>query len=510
MANETSSTSMYDTESLSVGDDSESDETPDTLPKWRRLTTIKVRPRSGKFKKGWSMPYIVASSKGDKYAYCKLCNSNFSVSHGGRNDAQRHCQSSGHLKRYAESQSALSITSRFRGESSASHFSKVMAAELMMAKFIALHNLPFQVADHLTDLVPLMFPDSKIAAGFASKHTKTKSIVCDAIDPHLKEPVIKELKCNSFNLMCDESNERGDHCKLLTILVRLYDRSTQTVATRHLETVGTANFTAEGLFTYLTESLARHDIPIANVMSFTSDTCNVMKGARGGVIAKLRSVQPRILDVHCICHLVSLCLKSAVKSLPLKVDDLLVDIYYHFRNSVNRITSLQEFAEFCCVEYKRVLKHCETRWLSLRTAIDSIIQMWDPLLSYFTSHEDVEKPGKVRTIFIILNQPTTKLWLLFLSNVLPVFDRFNVLFQTSSTSTVHRLHEESVRLLKTVLGFFIKPDVIRKYSDDLTKLNIKNTSNHLPSEEIFLGDSTTALFIDLNENEGEGGTRQCL
>ena len=138
MANETSSTSMYDTESLSVGDDSESDETPDTLPKRRRLTTttIKVRPRSGKFKKGWSMPYIVASSKGDKYAYCKLCNSNFSVSHGGRNDAQRHCQSSGHLKRYAESQSALSITSHFRGESSASHFSKVMAAEQSLLPYI--------------------------------------------------------------------------------------------------------------------------------------------------------------------------------------------------------------------------------------------------------------------------------------------------------------------------------------------------------------------------------------
>lgn len=58
-------------------------------------------------------------------------------------------------------------------------------------------------------------------------------------------------------------------------------------------------------------------------MSFTSDTCNVMKGARGGVIAKLRSVQPKIIDVHCICHLVNLCVKSAVKSLPLKVDDII-------------------------------------------------------------------------------------------------------------------------------------------------------------------------------------------
>ena len=102
-----------------------------------------------------------------------------------------------------------------------------------------------------------------------------------------------------------------------------------------------------------------------------------MKGARGGVIAKLKSVQLKIIDVYCICQLVSLCVKSAVKALLLKIDDLLVDIYYHFRNSVNRIVSLKEFAEFCCVDFKSILKHCETRWLSLRRAIIRTLDMWD-------------------------------------------------------------------------------------------------------------------------------------
>lgn len=68
-----------------------------------------------------------------------------------------------------------------------------------------------------------------------------------------------------------------------------------------------------------------------------------MKGTWGGVIAKLRTVQPKIIDVNCICHLVNLCVKSAVKSLPFKVDDLLIDIYYHFRNSVKRVISLLTF-----------------------------------------------------------------------------------------------------------------------------------------------------------------------
>ena len=72
---------------------------------------------------------------------------------------------------------------------------KVIYAEVMMAQFIA---LPFQAADHLSDLVSSVFPDSRIAADFSSKHTKTKCIICDALDPYLKEPVVDFLEMCSL------------------------------------------------------------------------------------------------------------------------------------------------------------------------------------------------------------------------------------------------------------------------------------------------------------------------
>ena len=119
--------------------------------------------------------------------------------------------------------------------------------------------------------------------------------------------------------MCDESNDRGDQCKLVTVLVRFFDPKRETVATRHLQTNGITDFTADGIFSALHETLDIN-LCLTNVLSFSSDTCNVMKGACGGVIAKLRSVQRMIIDVHCICHLVSLCVKSSVKAL--KIYDL--------------------------------------------------------------------------------------------------------------------------------------------------------------------------------------------
>lgn len=66
------------------------------------------------------------------------------------------------------------------------------------------------------------------------------------------------------------------------------------------------------------------------MFAFNSDNCSVMKGKRQGLIAKLREVSPRIIDVGCVCHLANLAVGMSLKSLPFRVDDLLTDIFHHF------------------------------------------------------------------------------------------------------------------------------------------------------------------------------------
>ncbi len=65
---------------------------------------------TGRFKKSWNLQFIEASAKTNKFAYCKLCHREFSVAHGGYNDAKRHCASVGHQKRCSESTSTSTIT----------------------------------------------------------------------------------------------------------------------------------------------------------------------------------------------------------------------------------------------------------------------------------------------------------------------------------------------------------------------------------------------------------------
>lgn len=205
--------------------------------------------KGGRFKASWTLPpHIEASTKGDKFANCRLCNSHFSVSHGGFNNITRHVKGAGHLQRLKDAQSTGTITSAFASvEANAVLNQKVISAEIMMCQFIAMHNLSFLTADHLSGLVSSMFPDSKIASGFACKHTKTKAIICDAIDPHFKKSVLNVARSSPFNL-CDESNERGNSVKLLTILIRLFEPQNASISTRHLDTIGITELTAEGTF----------------------------------------------------------------------------------------------------------------------------------------------------------------------------------------------------------------------------------------------------------------------
>ena len=76
-----------------------------------QLSTKKRNPGgSGKFKSNWKLPpHITRSRKGIKFASFKLCQTDFSVSHGGFNDMTRHVKGSNHVRKLKDSEGHSSI-----------------------------------------------------------------------------------------------------------------------------------------------------------------------------------------------------------------------------------------------------------------------------------------------------------------------------------------------------------------------------------------------------------------
>ncbi|XP_048240522.1 uncharacterized protein LOC125373470 [Haliotis rufescens] len=109
---------------------------------------------------------------------------------------------------------------------------------------------------------------------------------------------------------------------------------------------------------------------------------------------------------------------------------MLIEIHFHFHLSTKRTELYKSFQEFCDVEPDRILKHVQTRWLSLERCVKRTLEQWPALKSYFTSHEDVEKPGRVKTCCSYLNNDEmTKLYFLFMEFILPPLNEFNTTFQ---------------------------------------------------------------------------------
>lgn len=68
------------------------------------------------------------------------------------------------------------------------------------------------------------------------------------------------------------------------------------------------------------------------MIAFNSDNCSVMKGQRNGVIAKLRDVNPHIIDVGCVCHMANLAVGKSLKRSLYNVDELVCDLVSYFNN----------------------------------------------------------------------------------------------------------------------------------------------------------------------------------
>ena len=64
---------------------------------------------------------------------------------------------------------------------------QVRRAKVKVTGFIAVHNVPIAVAEHLRPLFKDIFPDSKIAKNYACGKTKSPCILNRAIKPDLQK-----------------------------------------------------------------------------------------------------------------------------------------------------------------------------------------------------------------------------------------------------------------------------------------------------------------------------------
>ena len=380
------------------------------------------------------------------------------------------------------------IDSLFRNQQGASN--AVKEAELRLAAFVAEHNLSFNIMDHFSDLLPKLCPDSTIASDIKCKRTKTKCIMTNALAPYFHSKLVHNLKNGHFSLIIDETTDISTK-KELALVTRQYNKESMSVTCLLYGLSELAQGNAEAIFENIFSLLADDGIPLMNIVGFAADTTNVMFGEHNSVVSRLKENIPSIFIMRCICHTSHLCASHACEKLPRTPEDLIHAVYNYFSHSAKRQGEFQKFQLFADVEPHRILKRCQTRWLSLHSCVQRLIEQWDALVLYFQSVTNTDNLLSSQNILSQLQNPICKLYLHFLNFVLPKFTELNLMFQSSKMS----LHCLS-RGLSTIYREFLSCYMMEGYwkRNDLKDVDPTSQVNFLPLTRMYMGAKVTLLL----------------
>lgn len=420
-----------------------------------------------------------------KRAYCNVCRVDLSAEISA---LKRHSRSASHMKR--REHPPVDHEAEEEGTSQ-TDTDKIARAEIKLATFMAEHNISFNTADHLVDVLKDIFPDSAIAQNITLKRSKATYIVKDIASVSHNE-LTEDLKKNKYSIIIDETTDISTS-KTCAVLCKYYDRDRNTINTRLLDLLEIykcsdvsdplQGSTGENLFQLITNYLEKHNIPVENLVGFASDNASNIMGPHNSLVSRLRNIAPNITILRCICHSVHLCASYAAKTLPRMCEDLVRNIYTYFCHSAKRKSEFQQFQSFCEVKPHKILHISQTRWLSLHMAVQRILEQWNPLMLFFQQQYLEEKLTCCSLIHDGFKDPSVRFYFHFLNFILPKFTEFNKLFQRADP-TIHLLYNACKTLYIDVLRLFYKHEYLHV---DPMHIDPEKEEHYLPLEQVYLG-----------------------
>lgn len=206
------------------------------------------------------------------------------------------------------------------------------------------------------------------------------------IAPLAQEELKEDLtNSNYLSISLDASNRKD--IKLVPIVV-LYFNPNSGVQVKLLDFKSVEGETSEILTNHLCSVLLQNNLN-NKMVGFSGDNCNTNFGGvkiagKNNVFHRLKnSLGQEINGIGCGAHIVHNCVQTAVDSLPIDIEALVVKIYKYFHIYTVRVTKLKSFCEYAEIEYRKLIQHGNTRLLSMMPALERILQVFEGLKAFF-------------------------------------------------------------------------------------------------------------------------------
>lgn len=180
------------------------------------------------------------------------------------------------------------------------------------------------------------------------------------------------MQKSPFSLATDGSSDNALF-KMNPLTVRIFDVNLGKVKTCLLDMCMSKGGTAEELFSSIDNCMSSFGISWSNCVAVGVDNTSVNVGKKNSIMTRVQQQNRSTYFNGCPCHIVHNTSAAAASAFScttgFEVEDMMVDLYYWFDYSTKRKNKLAEYADFCDQEYRQIVKHVSTRWLSLEKSV---------------------------------------------------------------------------------------------------------------------------------------------
>ncbi|XP_077869655.1 zinc finger protein 862-like [Saccoglossus kowalevskii] len=155
-----------------------------------------------------------------------------------------------------------------------------------------------------------------------------------------------------------------------------------------------------------------------------------MVGRKNSVSAKLKDINPFLLNVHCVAHRLALCTNQAASTLDYlkEYKNILTNLFYYFKASSLRSSRLREVEIMLESPQLKIKEIHEIRWFAFYDALQTVYCSWNALVTFFDAQNKSKDPKAVG-LYDKLTQYKFVAVTHILMDIISIVTRLNLVFQ---------------------------------------------------------------------------------
>lgn len=433
-------------------------------------------------------------------ARCSICRKTFSVKNRGISQVQQHEKTESHAKTAKEMKKQKTfftannhVIVQLKQEFTESEM--ILKAEVIQAMNVVEKNHSFRSSKGDSARFKSMFPDSNIAQLYSQEETKMKYNIQFGIAPYFKQQRLNDMKDSPFSFRFDETTT-AQKKKQYDGYVTYFSSLENVIVTAYCGSLFMGHCLADDLVEHFFEFMRKLDLNVQLLLALGMDGPSVNKSFEQKVKRELDQKHfTTILDVGtCSLHSVNNAFGEGIKRLKslIDLDEFAIDLHFFFKYSAARREDYKDLVTLTDETTHFVLKHCQTRWLSLDKVLVRIIEQIVNLKAYFLEYLPKQprfkgKSGVQQTErYQRIRENLTNRFLLpsmsFVVHLADIYKKFIIPLQAEQLK-IHVLHTKSMNLVRELMSKFIQRKHIVDEKNRLLvveelKKALKDTGNH--------------------------------